>query len=173
MRLKNMVYSGLCAALMAVCAWLSVPVGDTAITMQTFGVFFTLGFLGGKWGTAACGIYLLLGAVGLPVFSGFQGGLGVLLGPTGGYLLGFFISCLLFRLLEKRLPLWLNMVMGLLVCYLCGSLWFYFAYTDGGLWAVVLKCVVPYVLPDAAKLALALTICKKMGTRFSCPIDEA
>lgn len=162
MKLRNMVRCGLCAALMGVCAWLAVPVGDTVITMQTFGVFFGLGLLGGKKGTIACCVYLLLGAVGLPVFSGFQGGIGILLGPTGGYLFGFMLTCLSYCLLEGRVPMWLNMVVGLLLCYICGSLWFYFAYTEAGLWAVVLKCVVPYLLPDALKLTLAVVIGKRM-----------
>jgi biotin transport system substrate-specific component len=162
MKLKNMVRCGLCAALMVICGWMAVPVGDTAITMQTFGVFFTLTLLGGGKGTAVCCVYLLLGAVGFPVFSGFQGGIGILLGPTGGYLFGFLLTCLTFWLLEKRLPVWLNMGLSLLVCYACGSVWFYFAYTQGGLWAVVLKCVVPYLLPDGLKLTLAWTLGNKM-----------
>lgn len=162
MKLKTMTHCGLCAALLAVCAWLAVPVGDTAITMQTFGICFTMGFLGGKKAVAVCGVYLLLGGLGLPVFSGFQGGIGALLGPTGGYLWGFFLSCLVFWLLEKRLPMWLNMAIGLVICYLCGSIWFYAAYTSGGLWAVILKCVVPYLLPDAIKIGLAVTVSKRL-----------
>ena len=119
-----MVRCGLCAAFMVICAWLAVPIGDTAITMQTFGVFFALALLGGGKGTAVCGVYLLLGAVGLPVFSGFQGGFGALLGPTGGYLWGFLATGLTFWLLEKRLPVWINMIIGLAICYLCGSFLF-------------------------------------------------
>jgi hypothetical protein len=77
-------------AILCVCGWLTVPVGDSVLTMQTFGVFLTLYQLGGRRGTGTIIVYLLLGAVGLPVFSGFRGGLGMLLGATGGYLLGFF-----------------------------------------------------------------------------------
>ena len=72
---------------MAVCAWISIPFGYIAFTMQTFAVMLALFTLGGKWGTASVFVYLLLGAVGLPVFSGFQGGLGVLLGVTLALLL--------------------------------------------------------------------------------------
>lgn len=162
MKLKTMTHCGLCAALLAICAWLSVPVGDTVITMQTFGIFFALGLLKGKKGTAVCCVYLLLGAVGLPVFSGFQGGIGVLLGPTGGYLWGFLLSCLVFWLLEKGLPVWLCMAISSFTCYACGTCWFYLVYTNGGLWAVILKCIVPYLLPDVLKMILALFICKKI-----------
>lgn len=162
MKLRTMVRCGLCAALMAVCAWIAVPVGDISITLQTFGIFFTLAFLGGRQGAAVCGVYLLLGAVGLPVFSGFQGGIGILLGPTGGYLFGFFLTCLTFWLLEKTLPLWINMIIGLILCYVCGSLWFYYGYAQNGLWVILIKCVVPYLIPDAIKILLALTVRKKL-----------
>ena len=161
MKLRSVVRCGCCAALMAVCAWLAVPVADTAFTMQTFGVFLTLLLLGGGEGTAACVVYLLLGVIGLPVFSGFQGGLGVLLGPTGGYLWGFLVLCLCYWLLKKPLGDLSAMILGLAACYACGTAWFYFAY-GGNFWAVLLKCVVPYLIPDGAKLFLALTIRKRL-----------
>lgn len=154
-KLRDLVRCGCCAALMAVCAWLAVPVGEVAFTLQTFGVFLTLLLLGGGKGTAACIAYLLLGAVGLPVFSGFQGGFGILLGPTGGYLWGFLVLCLCYWFLSKPLGRIPAMILGLLLCYGCGTVWFYFAY-GGSLWAVLLKCVVPYLIPDALKLSLAL-----------------
>ena len=160
-KLRNLVRCGCCAALMAVCAWLAVPVGDSSFTMQTFGLFLTLLLLGGGKGTAACIVYLLLGAVGLPVFSGFQGGPGVLLGPTGGYLWGFLVLCLCYWALKKPLGELVAMILGLLLCYVCGTVWFYVAY-GGNFWAVLLKCVVPYLLPDAIKLLLALTIRKRI-----------
>lgn len=155
MKLRWMVRCGCCAGVMAICAWLAIPVGEICVTLQTFGVFLTLLLLGGRKGTAVVSVYLLLGAVGLPVFTGFQGGYGVLLGPTGGYLWGFLLCCLCFWLLEEHLPGWLLLILGQLVCYCCGTAWFYFAYAQGGLWAVLLKCVVPYLIPDACKLLLA------------------
>ena len=138
-----MVLCSLFAALMAICAWISVPIFDIAFTMQTLAVFLALGLLGGKWGTAAILIYLLLGAVGMPVFSAFRGGIGVLAGVTGGYLWGFLFSGLTYWCLSRfgKLP---AMVAGLGVCYLCGSLWFSL-YSGGGLWLILLRCVVPYL----------------------------
>ena len=162
LKLSDMVRCGICSALMAVCAWLAVPIGDTVITMQTFGVLFSLGYLGGKKGTIACCVYLLLGTMGVPVFAGFQGGIGILLGPTGGYLFGFMLTCLSYWFFERRLPKWLNMAMGLSLCYICGSSWFYFVYTDVGILVLIMKCVVPYLLPDACKLTLALMVSKRI-----------
>lgn len=158
--IRNMTLAALFAALMAVCAWISVPVGDAGFTMQTFAVFLTLGLLGGKWGTVSILTYLLLGAAGMPVFSGFRGGVGVLLGVTGGYLWGFLLSGLVYWLLERfgKLP---AMVAGQLVCYLCGSLWFGL-YSGGAAGLILLRCVIPYLIPDAVKIGLAYPLANRL-----------
>lgn len=152
------------AALLAICAWISIPVADIAFTMQTFGVFLVLEVLGGKWGTAAIGVYLLLGTVGMPVFSGFQGGIGTLLGVTGGYLWGFLATGLIYWALEKRCNC-LAPIAGLLGCYLCGSFWFSIYAGSAGFWAGAMKCVIPYLLPDLAKLSLAKLLGKRLRAR--------
>ena len=162
MKLSDMVRCGICAGLMAICAWITIPIGGTVITMQTFGLLFTLSYLGGSQGTITCIVYLLLGLVGLPVFSGFQGGPGVFLGPTGGYLIGFLLGSLSYRLLEKHLPIPLNMVITILLSYLCGTGWYYYLYARDGLWLILLHTVLPCVLPDAAKIFLAITIQKRL-----------
>lgn len=156
-----MVRSAIFAALMAVCAWISIPVPDIAFTMQTFAVFLTLGLLGGKWGTVSILIYLLLGCVGLPVFSGFQGGFGVLLGVTGGYIWGFLAAGLVYWALEKLCKPF-GFIAGILCCYLCGSLWFSLYAGSAGLLAAVVKCVVPYLIPDAVKLTLAYALSRRL-----------
>lgn len=159
-----MVRCALFAALMAVCAWLSVPIGDIAFTMQTFGVFLALGVLGGKWGTVSILIYLALGAVGMPVFAGFRGGIGVLLGVTGGYIWGFLATGLVYWALEKPgRPLALGA--GLLACYLCGCLWFSVYAGGAGFAASVLKCVAPYLIPDLGKLVLAAKLAPRLKDR--------
>ena len=157
---KNMVLASLFAGLMAVCAWICVPVSDIAFTMQTFSVFLVLLVLGGKWGTVSIGIYLLLGFIGMPVFSGFRSGPGVLLGVTGGYLWGFLSTGLCFWCAEKwgKIP---GLILGLAACYVCGSIWF-LAYSGGGLVFVLMRCVVPYVIPDLVKLWLAAHLAKRL-----------
>ena len=82
----DMVYIALFAVLIAICSWISIPT-SIPFTLQTFGIFVTVGVLGGKRGSFAVFIYLLLGAIGVPVFAGFSGGMGVLLGTTGGYII--------------------------------------------------------------------------------------
>lgn len=158
---KHLTRCALFAALTAVCSWIAIPVGDIALTMQTFSVFLTLLVLGGKWGTAAILTYLLLGAAGMPVFSGFQGGFGVLLGVTGGYLWGFLASGLMYWMLERfgKIP---AILASWTVCYLCGTLWF-LHWAGGGVGFVLLRCVAPYLIPDALKLILALRLSRRLS----------
>ena len=171
MKVRNMAMCALFAALLCICAWFYVPAGDSAFTMQTFGVFLALGLLGGKHGTLSILIYLLLGAVGLPVFSGFRGGLGVLLGPSGGYLFGFLFAGLLFWLVSACLPhvrlrLLFSFLAGLLALYAAGTVWFSVIYVPPGtslsLMAVIAKYVLPYLLPDGLKLGLSLLLTRKL-----------
>ncbi len=84
----------LMAAVLTLCAWITIPLGPVPFTMQNFGIFAALGLLGGRRGSLTVAVYLLLGLVGLPVFSGFGAGPGALLGPTGGFLLGFLLCAL-------------------------------------------------------------------------------
>ena len=169
MQSKNIARCALFSALMCLCAWISLPLGESPITLQTFALFLTLELLGGKYGSLVCLIYLLLGGMGLPVFSGFRGGLGMLLGTTGGYLWGFLLCALLYWLLTGllgrrfRIPACLG---GLLACYALGTAWFYWVYLSAGnpvgIGFVLLRCVVPFILPDLLKLFLALALAKKL-----------
>lgn len=170
-RTRDMAYIALFAVVMAVCAWISIP---TAIpfTLQTLGVFLAVGVLGGKRGTLAVLVYLLMGAVGLPVFSGFTGGLGRLLHVTGGYLVGFLVCALVMWAMEALLGrrgwvLALSMIAGLLACYAFGTGWYILLYAQSsgavGLGTVLLWCVVPYLIPDAVKIALALLLSQRLS----------
>lgn len=160
-----MAYISLSAGLLALSAWISIPVLDISFTMQTFTLFLLLDLLGGRRVSLAMLVYLGLGAAGLPVFSGFQGGISALLGITGGYIWGFLATSLLWWLLRPKKGRTAAAILGLLLCYGCGTLWFFLAYTDraaASLWGVILKCVIPYLLPDAVKLLLALRLSDKL-----------
>lgn len=169
MKVRNMALCGLFTAVLAICAWISMPMGDTVITLQTFGIFLTLGLLGGKRGTVTVLVYLLLGAIGAPVFSGFRGGLGALLGTTGGYIFGFMSTSILYWIMTSikdtpRIRL-IAMVLGLFLCYFCGSWWYLTRYLTAAqttLGLVLLKCVVPYLIPDTIKLTLAWILTGKL-----------
>ena len=169
MKIRNMTLCGIFSALLCLCAWLSFPFGDTAITLQTFGVFLCLGTLGGKRGTVSIFVYLLLGAVGLPVFSGMTGGFGVLLGQTGGYLWGFLLLPLICRGAaaagQGRLARIVGMVLGMLACYGLGTAWFVFVSGGTGWITALTMCVLPFLLPDAIKLALAVSFADGLRKR--------
>ena len=156
-----MVLCGLFSALLAICAWISIPVFQLTFTLQTFAVFLALFTLGGKRGTLTIGIYLLLGSVGLPVFSGFRGGLGALLGVTGGFLWGFLLTGILYWVLE-RICKPLGIGLGLAACYLAGSIWYSVYAGNAGFGAALLQCVLPYLLPDVLKIALAQYLAKRL-----------
>lgn len=167
----DIVYMGLFVALMAICSWISIP---TAIpfTLQTFGVFIAIGLLGTKRGTLSVITYVLLGAIGLPVFSNFSGGLGVLLGSTGGYIVGFIASALITGFIMDKLgrntvKMAIAMLIGLIVCYIFGTIWFMIVYTNStgevGLLTTLSWCVFPYIIPDCIKIALAILLTKRLG----------
>ena len=159
-KVRNIARCALMVALMVLCAWLAVPFGYGMVTLQTLGVFLALGLLGGRQGLFCIGVYLSLGAVGMPVFAGFQTG-AALLGPTGGFLWGFLLGGLVFLLLEKRLPLWMNFVLCQLICYLCGVLWFACQF-DHSLLHTLGITLLPYLIPDTLKLLLSLYLTKKL-----------
>lgn len=172
-RTADLAYIALFAVLMAVCAWITVPLPKPFVqfTLQTFAMFMALLVLGGRRGLYAMVVYLLLGAVGVPVFSGFRGGLGVLLDTTGGYIIGFVAAALLYWLLTAKLgdaPLVsiTACVLGLAVCYAFGTAWFLVVYarTIGpvGLATALGWCVIPYIIPDLCKLALAALLARRV-----------
>lgn len=152
------------SALMCICGWISIPLGNLSFTLQTFALFLALLTLGGKGGTAAVTVYLTLGAVGLPVFSGFRGGIGALLGVTGGYLWGFLVACLVFWLItgiygaRAKIPAVLTAILSV---YVCGTVWF-MVYAPSGFWFILAQSVLPYLIPDAIKIFLAFWIARRL-----------
>ena len=168
---KRLAAVALATAVLCVCSWITVPFFLVPFTMQTFGVFCILLLLGGRNGTLAIALYLLLGGVGLPVFSGFRGGIGILLGPTGGYLIGFLligVCCLLAEPFAQgsRKRLALVLAAGTILCYAAGTIWFAALSAYEGepqtAWAILTMCVLPFIPADAVKLALALAICPRI-----------
>ena len=168
----DMTYIALFAVVIAACSWISVP-ATVPFTLQTFGIFLAVGVLGGKRGTLSVLVYLLLGIIGVPVFAGFSGGVGYILGSTGGYIVGFLFSALAMWATEhfwnksKWIPA-LSMLLGLLICYAIGTIWFMLVYakTTGaiGIWTALGWCVFPYIIPDIIKIILALALRKKLSS---------
>lgn len=167
------VHMGIFAAIIAVCSWLTVPIGAVPITLQTMAVCITAGLLGAKKGTFTIIIYILLGAIGVPVFAGFSSGIGYILGATGGYLTGFIFTALIVgtavKLFGKRFFVYIaSMIIGIAVCYVFGTAWFIVVYSKNAITAesvasALSLCVVPFIIPDLIKASLAAILCAKLG----------
>ena len=167
---KNLCYIALFAALIAVCTWITVP-GTVPFTMQTFAVMVAVGLLDTGRGLASVALYLALGLCGVPVFSGFRGGVGVLAGTTGGYLVGFLFAALVTGLLirafgSSAVSLFLSMCAGVAICYLFGTVWFYVLTVSRGgdtaFLAIMAKCVFPFIPFDLIKMALATVLVRRL-----------
>lgn len=156
---KKITLVALFTALTAVCSQILIPTPPVPINLGIFAVFLAGAILGAKLAPLSMTCFMLLGAVGAPVFAGLKGGLGVLMGSTGGYIVGYIICAFIVGLAadkwgEKFLPLCISMVLGLFCCYLLGTLWFMFI-TKNSLSQSLVYCVYPFLLGDALKIALA------------------
>lgn len=171
MRTRNLVLCGMLTVLIVICSYITIPF-VVPITLQTFAITFLLLLIGGKRGLICIALYLLLGACGIPVFHGMTGGPGILFGNTGGYLFGFLAMGMIYLLFTfgQKVPLWrksIGLIIGLLSCYLIGTLWFAYLYIEGPIHSaiaeVLLTCVVPFILPDLIKISFAIFLARIVG----------
>ena len=167
-RTKQMVLIALMTAVTCVLGPLSIPLpfSPVPISLTNFAIFLAIFVLGMKNGTISFIIYLLLGAVGVPVFSSFRGGFQVLAGPTGGYLIGFiFLALIMGFALEhfdrKLVPTIIGMIIGMAVCYAFGTVWLAkllsLSFKEG-----LMMGVIPYLPGDAAKIIIAAIVGPKL-----------
>lgn len=135
------------------------------------GCMLSIGTVRLKRGTLATLVYIVLGAIGVPVFAGFSGGMGVILGSTGGYIVGFIFTALIVGFVSdkfkgKLIPLVISMVIGILVCYAFGTAWFAVVYNkanDPASLATILGwCVTPFLIPDAVKIVIAAILTNRL-----------
>ena len=170
-RIKSIVLVSLFTAIIAVCSFVSVP-SAVPFTLQTLGIFTSLTVLGGKRGTICIALYIFIGLVGIPVFSGFGAGLGHITGATGGFILGFIICGFCYWIItkifgNKAVTKAIGLLTGLLMCYSFGTLWytvFSFGTINPNVLLTTLKvCVLPFIIPDFLKLGIALIIDKKLS----------
>lgn len=156
--LRNMTIIGVFAAFLCIIAPWTIPIGAVPISLGTFAVYLCAGTLGWKRGGSAVAIYLLLGLIGLPVFTGFSGGVQKLAGPTGGYLVAYIplavISGAVYDNVKKVWAYPLGMVLGTAVLYTFGTAW-YCVMSGSEVVPAIMACVVPFLLGDALKIACA------------------
>ena len=156
-------------AVTCVLAPLSIPIGPVPISLTNFAIYLSLYLLDWKKGTVSYILYLLLGLVGLPVFSGFTGGIGKLAGPTGGYIIGFIPMAIIAGIvIDKFSQRWiqiLGMIVGTAICYAFGTAWFCIqaGYTVSAALAV---CVIPFIPADLIKMVIAMIIGPEIRKRL-------
>lgn len=177
---REMTYIAMGAVIIAVCSWISIP-ATVPFTLQTFAVCLVTAVFGLKRGVWAVVVYILLGAVGIPVFSGFRGGLGALLGTTGGYIVGFIFTALIVGLAVKKFGrrpfvLAVFMAIGILVCYTFGTAWYMVVYAQKtgpiGIMTALGRCVFPYLIPDGLKIALAVLLTGRLSRLIPAECSE-
>jgi biotin transport system substrate-specific component len=166
MQLRNLVLASLMAALTSVGAYIHIPLGPVPIVLQNLFVLLAGLLLGPRWGAASIGVYVLVGACGLPVFAGGKGGLATLAGPTGGYLAGFVMGALVAGWIAHRGPrrvVWdvVAVALGSLVIYACGIPWL--KLVTAWSWDKALSVgLAPFVLGDAVKAIVAVMLSKAL-----------
>lgn len=176
MKTKNIVTGALLVALTAICSQIQIPIPMVPINLALFSVYLAATLLGPKDGTITMVAYVLLGAVGAPVFSGLSGGFGVIAGPTGGYIVGYIATALIVGLVVRKfgykpLTLIIGMLAGLLSCYLIGTIWF--MHVTGYTLAVSLTyCVIPFLPGDAVKIFLATTVTVRLRSSIPTLVYE-
>ncbi len=166
-RTKAIAYVGLSVAIMAIGSWVTVPIGPVPLTLQMFVIPLLICVLPAKWATAAIFAFIALGGLGVPLFSGFKGGIGALLGPTGGFLLGylvavpaaaFLLQAASRRVRSKAALFTCQLVAGMLftlIAYVGG--WLQYAAVSGlGLQAAFAVSVAPFIVPDILKVLVAV-----------------
>ena len=172
---RNLVLCAVCAAITCILAPLSIPLaGGVPISLATFAVMLAGVLLGGSLGAFSQLIYVLLGAVGLPVFAGWSGGIGNVLGMTGGYIIGYIPCAFLTGLIYKKfgigakktariLYMVLGMAAGTIALYAIGTAWFMFV-TGMTLEASLAACVIPFLPGDFIKMAAVVLISLPLET---------
>jgi len=163
-QLRMMVFASLLAALMTVGAYISIPVGPVPIVLQNMFVFLAGLLLGSRWGLASVGVYLLAGACGLPVFAGGMGGIGRIVGPTGGYLIGYLPAVFMVGYISEKGAARISFD---IIAMICGT---FFLYAFGVTWLKILTGMtwsktlavgmLPFLIGDGLKIVAAAAIAR-------------
>ena len=157
-KILNIAIMGVMVALLCVICPLSIPIGPVPVSLAVMVLYLIVYLFGGVKGTICCAIYILIGIIGVPVFSGYGAGLAKVAGPTGGYIVGYIFLCMICggALWLGKGKLWvyiIGMVLGILVAYVFGSAWFMIS-LEAKLSYTLKVCVYPFLPFDAAKIVI-------------------
>lgn len=167
--ISDMTLIAMFTTLTVVLSQISLPLPFTPIPINLgmMAVFIAGGILGASKGAMSQVVYLLIGAIGIPVFANFKGGIGVLMGPTGGYIIGYIVASLLVGYFIHKMPktvlfTMLALIIGLIACYMLGTVWFMFL-TKNTLLQSLLLCVVPFLIGDFFKIIVSTFLILKLN----------
>lgn len=174
MRESSTVKYTMCAlfvAFISICSQIAIHIGMVPISMSLLAVFLAGLFLGTKYGTLSVIVYILLGITGIPVFAGAKGGLAIILGPTGGFLVGYILCVVIVgfvadRFNKQKIFIVLGMVVAVITCYIAGVLWFSII-TENGFYRSLKLCVIPFIPGDIIKIFISIIIYYKIKPRLN------
>lgn len=163
-KIKTMTMMSLMTAVLCIMGpiTLPIPVSPVPISLVTFMIYLSVYIMGMRYATISCLLYLLIGFIGLPVFSGFTGGIGRMFGPTGGYMIGYVLMTIISgffikRWITKRVLHMVGMVLGTIICYLFGTIWLSIQ-VGMSFYAALGTGVVPFLIGDSIKIIMAVSI---------------
>lgn len=162
MKHKKIAVTAITAAILCIFSPFSLPIGAVPVSLATFAICLISCITPWKQSVAAVTIYILLGACGLPVFSGFTGGFQQIAGLTGGFIIGyipcsFIVSFFINKYQDKKFVYPLSMIIGFFACYFMGTVW-YSLQTDTDFIAALTVCVLPFIIGDTVKITVATTL---------------
>lgn len=166
---QNITMAGLCVGILCILSLVSVSIGEIPYSLSILGVFLIGGLLSPGYAGATCLCYLLLGAIGIPVFSRFTGGIGILFGPTGGFLLAYPFMAMLVAWVwkcTKRKTMTaqiMGMIPALLLGYILGTVWFMLS-TQSSFWVSAATCILPFFWFDAIKIVVAVALLRRLSS---------
>lgn len=168
----NITVISVCTAIVIISAWLTIPF-FIGITLQTLAILLVCLLFDFRISISTVLVYIFIGAIGLPVFSGFGAGISALMGPTGGFILSFLLFPVIFKFFGHRsrkshILRVISMCVCILTCYVCGTLWYCFVYFSGDLqsiWGILIVCVFPFIIPDVIKIFIADIIYSRLSKK--------
>ena len=170
-RINDIVLISLSTILITISAWIEIPF-IVPFTLQILAIFIITGLFKFRVSFLSVVIYIIMGIIGIPVFSGFQGGIGVLMTYTGGFLLGFIFIPIVYNIINKviinkNFSLVISFIISLIIIYLIGSIWFYIVYTNKNNNVNFIDCIVisvlPFIIPDVFKLFISIILINKLS----------
>ncbi|MDY3899015.1 MAG: biotin transporter BioY [Bacilli bacterium] len=170
-KIKDIAIISVAAAMICVLSPISIPIGDVPISLATFIIYLIVAILGPKKGTISVLVYILVGIIGVPVFSNYRAGISVIVGVTGGYIVGYIPLALLTGIFTYKFKnkIWMypiGMILGTIVCYFIGTVWYMFN-TNNNLISSLLVCVVPFLLFDLIKIVLSSVLAYLINKKLS------